>query len=146
MLKAKPWEVYSDYLPEKTSDQLLMFLMEEGLGLYHGTSYQVGVIPDYEGYCLNVEAPTLVDALRGAMVKLYFSREDNSIGHGSACFSDEKLKEHQRTFYNANAFLKYGGYAEQKGYRPTDRTPSVITVKGFRKNNNVVLKTNIVRI
>ena len=24
----KPWEVYSDYLPEKTSDQLLMFLME----------------------------------------------------------------------------------------------------------------------
>ena len=58
----------------------------------------------------------------------------------------KKLKEHQRTFYNANAFLKYGGYAEQKGYRPTDRTPSVVTVKGFRKNNNVILKTNIVRI
>lgn len=92
----KPWEVYSDYLPEKTSDQLLMFLMEEGLGLYHGTSYQVGVIPDHEGYCLNVEAPTLVDALRGAVVKLYFSREDNSIGYGPACSSDEKLKEHQQ--------------------------------------------------
>lgn len=92
----KPWESYSKYLPEKTSDQLLMFLMEEGIGLYHDTSYRVRVIPDYDGYCLNVEAPTFVDALRGAMIKLYFSRENNNIYYGSACLSEGKLKEHQQ--------------------------------------------------
>lgn len=92
----KPWESYSKYLPEKTSDQLLMFLIEEGISLYHDTSYNVGVIPDYDGYRLNVKAPTLVDALRGAMIKLYFSRENNDIYYGSACLSEEKLKEYQQ--------------------------------------------------
>jgi predicted phosphodiesterase len=58
----------------------------------------------------------------------------------------KKLKEHQRTYYNANAFLKYGGYAEQKGYKPADRQPSVLVVNAIRKNGEMKMKTDIVRI
>lgn len=58
----------------------------------------------------------------------------------------KKTKEHQRTFYNANAFLKYGGYAEQKGYKPTDRHPSVLVVNALRKKDGMKIVTNIVRI
>lgn len=57
-----------------------------------------------------------------------------------------KTKEHQRTYYNANAFLKYGGYAEQKGYKPSDRQPSVLIVKALRRKNRMKITTNIVRI
>lgn len=58
----------------------------------------------------------------------------------------KKTKEHQRTFYNANAFLKYGGYAEQKGYKPVDRNPSVLVVNAIRKKGTMKIITNIVRI
>ena len=58
----------------------------------------------------------------------------------------KKTREHQRTFYNANAFLKYGGYAEQKGYKPTDRQPSVLVVNALRKPEGMKIVTNIVRI
>lgn len=58
----------------------------------------------------------------------------------------KKTREHQRTFYNANAFLKYGGYAEQKGYKPTDRNPSVLVVNALRKPEGMRIVTNIVRI
>lgn len=57
-----------------------------------------------------------------------------------------KTREHQRTFYNANAFLKYGGYAEKKGYKPTDRNPSVLVVKAIREKSGMRNITNIVRI
>lgn len=57
-----------------------------------------------------------------------------------------KTKEHQRTYYNANAFLKYGGYAEQKGYKPSDRQPSVLVVNAHRQRNRMRITTNIVRI
>lgn len=58
----------------------------------------------------------------------------------------KKTKEHQRTYYNANAFLKYGGYAEQKGYKPADRQPSVLVVNAIRKKDGMKVVTNIVRI
>lgn len=58
----------------------------------------------------------------------------------------KKTKEHQRTYYNANAFLKYGGYAEQKGYKPADRTPSVLVINALRKKDGMKIVTNIVRI
>lgn len=58
----------------------------------------------------------------------------------------KKTKEHQRTYYNANAFLKYGGYAEQKGYKPADRQPSVLVVNALRKQDGMKIVTNIVRI
>lgn len=58
----------------------------------------------------------------------------------------KKTKEHQRTYYNANAFLKYGGYAEQKGYKPADRHPSVLVVNVLRKKDGMKTVTNIVRI
>lgn len=60
--------------------------------------------------------------------------------------SSKKTKEHQRTFYNANAFLKYGGYAEQKGFKPADRNPSVLVVNALRKKDCMKIVTNIVRI
>lgn len=58
----------------------------------------------------------------------------------------QRLKEHQRTYYNANAFLKYGGYAEQKGYKPADRQPSVLVVNALRKKGEMKIVTNIVRV
>lgn len=58
----------------------------------------------------------------------------------------QRLKEHQRTYYNANAFLKYGGYAEQKGYKPSDRQPSVLVVNAIRKNGEMKINTDIVRV
>ena len=58
----------------------------------------------------------------------------------------KKTKAHQRTYYNANAFLKYGGYAEQKGYKPADRNPSVLVVNALRKKDGMKIVTNIVRI
>lgn len=59
----------------------------------------------------------------------------------------KKTVEHQRTFYNANAFLKYGGYAEAKGYKPADRTPSVLVVTAVRDaKKGMITKTDIVRI
>jgi hypothetical protein len=57
-----------------------------------------------------------------------------------------KTKEHQRTFYNANAFLKYGGYAETKGYRPSARQPSVLVISTCRKKDGMRMLTNIVKI
>ena len=58
----------------------------------------------------------------------------------------KKTIEHQRTFYNANAFLKYGGYAEKKGYKPSDRNPSVLVVKATRTKDGMKTLTDIVRI
>lgn len=58
----------------------------------------------------------------------------------------DKDIEHQRTYYNANAFLKYGGYAEQKGYMPTDRTPNAVTVTAVRNKGEMKIVTNIVKI
>lgn len=58
----------------------------------------------------------------------------------------QKTLEHQRTFYNTNAFLKYGGYAEEKGYKPSDRHPSALIIESVRKGESMVTKTDIVRI
>lgn len=58
----------------------------------------------------------------------------------------KKTREHQRTFFNANAFLKYGGYAEQKGYKPSDRQPSVLAISAIRTADGMKTITNIVRI
>ena len=57
-----------------------------------------------------------------------------------------KVKEHKRMYFNANAFLKYGGYAEQKEYKPVDRYPSVLLVEAIRKNGEMKIKTDVVRI
>lgn len=61
-------------------------------------------------------------------------------------YNTKRLKEHQRTYYNANAFLKYGGYAEQKGYKPANRQPSVIIVNALRKKDGMKIVTDIGRI
>ena len=58
----------------------------------------------------------------------------------------KKTRELQRTFYNANAYLKYGGYAEQKGYKPVTRSSSVIIVNAIRKKGQMITLTSIVRI
>lgn len=61
-------------------------------------------------------------------------------------YKTKKVKEHKRMYFNANAFLKYGGYAEQKEYKPVDRTPSVLVVKAIRTKGEMKIKTDIVRI
>lgn len=75
--------------------------------------------------------------------------------HNQVNFSDmillynnvsDKVVEHQRTFYNANAFLKYGGYGERQGFTPTDRTPNTVVVSAVRKNDEMKLVTNVIKI
>jgi hypothetical protein len=61
-------------------------------------------------------------------------------------YKTKKVKEHKRMYFNANAFLKYGGYAEQKEYKPVDRTPSVLVVKAIRSKGEMKIKTDVVRI
>lgn len=60
--------------------------------------------------------------------------------------TSKKLCEMQRTFYNANAFLKYGGYAEQKGFKPQGKQPSVLVVNAIRKGKDMKIVTNIIRL
>lgn len=57
--------------------------------------------------------------------------------HKNVFFSDSvfvlnkathRLNEHIRHYYNANAFLKYGGYAEMKGYAPSDRSCNMLKI------------------
>ena len=78
------------------------------------------------------------------------SHTHNQISYSDAVLVFNKpkhrIEEHQRTYYNANAFLKYGGYAEQKGYRLPDRSPSAIVITGCRKKDDVKVVTDIVRI
>lgn len=57
-----------------------------------------------------------------------------------------RLKLMERTYYNSNSFLFYGGYAETKGMRPFSRFPKVITVKAIRKNGEMIKKTDVVNI
>jgi hypothetical protein len=80
--------------------------------------------------------------------------------HNQVSFSDDclafndrgNLTRVRRTYYNANAFLKYGGYAESKGYRITDLLPSVINVRVEREvdkelvKDAVFFKTDIIKI
>lgn len=84
-------------------------------------------------------------------VDLYIhSHTHTSVNYNDMVFlydrKTKRLKEHQRTYYNANAFLKYGGYAEQKGYKPADRQPSVLVINALRKKEGMKILTNIVRI
>lgn len=90
----EPWKVYDEYLPPKSTDQMIMFLMEEQLGLYHDDKYYVGVIEDYEGYKLNCYADTLYDALRSGMVKLFFRQESDRMHIGKI----SELEKYQEEF------------------------------------------------
>lgn len=78
------------------------------------------------------------------------SHTHNNVSYSDMVFlydkKTKKTKEHRRFFYNANAFLKYGGYAEQKGYRPTDRTPNVITVNAVGDNGSYKILINTIKI
>jgi len=56
------------------------------------------------------------------------------------------IKEKQRTYYNTTAFLKYGGYAERMKLRPTCISPSVLTINAIRKQNKMLIFTDIIRI
>lgn len=57
------------------------------------------------------------------------------------------FSEKLRTFVNGNAFLKYGGYAEEKGYKLVDRTPIVLVVKQINdKNKTRKMITDVIRI
>ena len=57
-----------------------------------------------------------------------------------------KVNEHIRTYYNANAFLKHGGYADQKGYKLVDRSPSVLDIRAIRTKSKMRMMTNIIKI
>lgn len=60
---------------------------------------------------------------------------------------NKTLVEKHRFFFNGNAFLKYGGYAEEKGFKPVDRTPYVLVVRqSISELRTKRLLTDIMRI
>lgn len=91
-----------------------------------------------------------------ANANLYIrSHTHNHISFHDDCYIVSQygnLIRHRRTYYNAMAFLKYGGYAADKGYRLTDVAPSVLNIricKQFNKElkkDEVFFKTDIIKI
>lgn len=60
--------------------------------------------------------------------------------------NNKKLEVHTRTFFNTNSFVEYGGYAEAKGYKVSDTTPSAIVIKMIRNGGTMKKLTSIVRL
>lgn len=58
----------------------------------------------------------------------------------------EQIEERYRTFFNTNSFLDYGGYAERYGFKPTDLTPYVITIKYRRFGDVLRPVTNVIKL
>lgn len=58
----------------------------------------------------------------------------------------DKLISKIRTFFNTTAFLNYGGYAEQKGYKVTDNVPRTLRISAVRVGNKMEYKTDIIKI
>lgn len=57
-----------------------------------------------------------------------------------------KLYLKNRTFFNTNSFVKYGGYGERGGYKLTDTRPSVLNISQLRTKEGMLLKTDIIKI
>ena len=60
--------------------------------------------------------------------------------------SNHKLEESYRTFVNTNSFINYGGYAERFGYKLTDQTPLLVTIKFIRKQDKLEPFTNVLKL
>jgi len=56
------------------------------------------------------------------------------------------LQRHYRTYYNTNSFLEYGGYAEMKGYKPTDTYPNVLRIRMIRDGGKMRKLTDVIRL
>ncbi len=48
-------------------------------------------------------------------------------------YQNKSIQEIDQLFINTNAWLKYGGYGEEKGYSPTSRIPPLIILSGKEK-------------
>jgi hypothetical protein len=48
-----------------------------------------------------------------------------------------KVEKHIRQFFNCNSFVKYGGYAEEKMYAPTDTEPRMLLIKAVREKETM---------
>ena len=60
--------------------------------------------------------------------------------------TSKTLQRHYRTYYNTNSFVEYGGYAEMKGYKPTDTTPNVLRVRMIRDKGKMRKLTDIIKL
>lgn len=54
-------------------------------------------------------------------------------------YRNRKNSEHTMLFVNTNAFMKYGGYGEEKGYPPASRDYPEILLDGFERKAKAVL-------
>lgn len=58
-----------------------------------------------------------------------------------------KAELKNRTFFNTNSFVKYGGYGERGGYKLTDTRPSVLNIAQRRtRTDGMVTFTDIIKI
>lgn len=60
--------------------------------------------------------------------------------------TSKTLQRHYRTYYNTNSFLEYGGYAEMKGYKPTDTYPNVLRIRIIRDGGKMRKLTDVIRL
>lgn len=60
--------------------------------------------------------------------------------------TSKTLQKHYRTYYNTNSFVEYGGYAEKKGYKPTDTNPNVLRIRMVRDGGQMRKLTDIIRL
>ena len=60
--------------------------------------------------------------------------------------NNKKLEKIERTFYNTNSFLEYGGYAERKGYTPTDNTANTIVIFFARYKGEMIKRTEVCKL
>lgn len=51
-----------------------------------------------------------------------------------------------RTFFNTNSFVKYGGYGERGGYKLTDTRPSILNISFKYTKDGMLLMTDIIKM
>ena len=86
-----------------------------------------------------------------ANADLYLHSHTHTVMHFSDAvllynINTKKLEKHTRTYYNTNSFVSYGGYAETKGYKMTDTTPSVLVISMVRTKDKMRKITNLCKI
>lgn len=86
-----------------------------------------------------------------ANADLYIHSHTHSVVNFTDCIYvynivSKKLDKVVRTFYNTNSFVNYGGYAERKGYKPSDLTPSTIVITFTRNGGEMIKKTDIIKL
>lgn len=62
-------------------------------------------------------------------------------------FNDRgNIEKQYKYYFNVPSFLKYGGYAYDKGYKPSDDTPCYLNIRAYRETDDKGTKHNRFKI